>query len=108
MTEAKPKAETKKFVEDPIDFQDYQKFGELKFLMWGDHGFEEKRLKEKTLKEFHKLEKKFKDYPGKKPKVSKTIFLGIGIDNARIVEGYGVPESLYKKFKEAGKTEIYF
>lgn len=115
MTEVK-KQETKpevkeqkvKFKEGQTDFEDYQKFAELKFVQWGDDGYQKKRLKPEAVKVFEKLEAKFKDYPGKKPTVDKTVFLGIGIPYARIVKGFGVPPSLYELFVEEGKAEGFF
>lgn len=92
------------------DFQDYQKFGELKFLQWnGDtNSFDIKQLRESATKEFEKFEKKFKDYPGKKPNDNKTVSLGLGITPIRLVKDYAVPESLYKMFEGEGLTEKYF
>lgn len=107
--DAKKAAEAEAKKEKPNDFQDYQKFGELKFLQWKEDKFEKKCLKPKTLAQFEKLEKQFKDYPGKVPKVNKTVFLGVGIPNVRIVKGFGVPESLYKMFVDADvKLDKYF
>lgn len=102
----KPKPTKPKFVEGKNDFQDYQKFGELKFLQWKEDKFERKCLKPKTLVQFDELAKQFKDYPGKIPKINKTVFLGIGIPSVRIVKGFGVPDSLYKMFVEADNIEI--
>jgi len=89
-------------------FNEYQKFAELKFLLWNGITFEPKRLKAEALELYDKLEKKFKASKGHKPKKSQTVVMGLGIPNARIVEGYGVPESLYEVFKEAGKADKYF
>jgi hypothetical protein len=94
--------------EGESDFNDYQRFAELKFLQWDGRGYERKRLKPSTLELFDTLEKKFKNYKGKKPKKSATAFLGIGKGNGRVVEGYGVPASLYQAFKDAKIEKRYF
>lgn len=99
-----------KFKEGESDFVDYQRFASFYHLMWDkkQKRFLRKKLKEGVLKEFDKLEKKFKDYPGHKPKFTKTVFLEAGISNARIVKDYAVPESLYNQFKDAKKSNHYF
>lgn len=99
-------ANNDKSKEAPSDFVDYQKFAELKFLQWKDDRYEIKCLKQKTLEVFEKLEKKFKDYPGEKPKIDKTVFLAIGEPTVRIVKGFGVPNSLYKMFTGADNIEV--
>lgn len=109
--EVEKKAPVKeKFVEHDADFEDYNKFATLYHLMWDRklRRFEQKKLQPKVLVIFEKLEKKFKDYPGKVPKVTKTIFLGAGVPHGKLVEGYGVPPSLYKQFKDSGKADTYF
>ncbi len=107
----KPKETPKpKFKEGESDFVDYQRFATFYHLMWDkkQKRFLRKKLKEGVLKEYDKLEKKFKDYPGHKPKFTKTVFLEAGISNARIVENYAVPETLYNQFKDAKKSDHYF
>ena len=105
--EVKPEEDKEKELQD---FEDYKKFAEFHFLRWdGDlERFDDKKLKEETLRTYRKLESKFKDYDGHKPKYSKTIFLGIGLDYGKIVEGYGVPKTLYQMFVDTGKDEYYF
>lgn len=105
-SDAKKKADEEARKEKPEDFVDYQKFAELKFLQWKDDRYEIKCLKQKTLEVFEKLEKKFKDYPGEKPKIDKTVFLAIGEPTVRIVKGYSVPNSLYKMFTGADNIEV--
>ena len=77
--------------------------------MWNGDSFEKKGLKKSALEVYEKLYKKFKDYPGEKPKKNATVFMGVGTANARIVKDCGVPESLYKLFKDDPlKLKHYF
>lgn len=89
----------------------YNRFAELKFLMYNPKTkqYENKRLKEGALKEFNKLEKEFKTLKSTgKPKESQTVYMGIGIANQRIVEGYCVPKTIEKLFKDNKKYDSYF
>lgn len=105
--EQKEKKESKKDVDSDLEAK-YQKFAELKFAMFKDNGYSRKNIKDKALEVFDALEKEIKTWKGKKPTTSKTVFIGVGVGNARIVEGYPVPDSLYKKFKDAGISDVYF
>lgn len=86
----------------------YNKFADLKLLMWNGKEYEKKRLKEATLKEFEKLEKEVATFKGAKPKVSATVFMEIGEPNQKIIEGYAPPQSIYKRFVDAGLAKRYF
>lgn len=90
------------------DFNDYQEFASLKFLQWDGEKYEKKKIKASALVVYEKFEKKFRDYKGKKPKKDATVHVSIEDGPLKLVGGYGVPDSLYKKFKSAKIEDKWF
>lgn len=80
----------------------YNKFIQLYFLNMIA------KLKKEAKKELKELEDEVKTYPGKKPKMTKTVNLGTGKTH-KIVEGIAVPDDVLKDFKDHGRAfEYYF